>query len=86
MEYAQQNKIIDLNYVDYFDYKFIIVLKVDVFKSYVNITHIDEASLMFEIYYSKSQWKRNNLLIVISHTNFKMRGLELLFKIVILPR
>jgi hypothetical protein len=35
--------------------------------------HVDEENLRFAFYYSKRQWKRNNLSIVISYTNFKMR-------------
>lgn len=36
------NKIIKLNYIDHFDYKFKIIIKVDLFKSYMDITHIDQ--------------------------------------------
>jgi hypothetical protein len=50
-----KKKIIDLNYVDHFDYKFIIITKIDVFKSYMDTTHIHEASLRFAISYSRSQ-------------------------------
>ena len=39
MEDAHQKKIIDLNYVDHFDYKFIIITKINVFKSYMDTTH-----------------------------------------------
>jgi hypothetical protein len=45
--------------------------------------YIDEVSLRFAIYYSRSQWKRNNLSIVVSYTIFKMKGLKLMHKIVI---
>ena len=44
--------------------------------------YIDEVSLRFAIYYSRSQWKRNNLSIVVSYTIFKMKGLKLMYKIV----
>jgi hypothetical protein len=48
--------------------------------------YIDEVSLRFAIYYSRSQWKRNNLSIVVSYTIFKMTGLKLMYKIVIHDR
>jgi len=35
-------KNIDLNYVDHFSYKFIFVTKVNIFKSYVDISHNDK--------------------------------------------
>jgi hypothetical protein len=35
-------------------------------KDYMDITHIDEASLRFIIYYSRSQWKQNDFLIIVS--------------------
>jgi hypothetical protein len=45
--------------------------------------YIDEVSLRFAIYYSRSQWKRNNLSIVVSFINFKMTRLKLMSKIII---
>jgi hypothetical protein len=36
-----------------------------------------------EIYYCKSQWKRNKLSIVIFYINFKMKGLKLKSKNII---
>jgi hypothetical protein len=53
-----KKKIIDLNYADTFDYKFVIIKNVNVFKGYMNTTHIHKAGLMFAIYYSRSQWNR----------------------------
>jgi len=55
---STKKKIIDLNYADTFDYKFVIIKNVNVFKGYMNTTHIHEAGLMFAIYYSRSQWNR----------------------------
>jgi hypothetical protein len=49
----------------------------------MNITQIHEVGLRFAIYYSKSHWKRNNFLIVISCINVKIKGLELMSKIII---
>ena len=69
MKGAQQKNNIDLNYVDPFDYKFICIKNV----GYMDTIHLDEENLRFAFYYSKRQWKRNNLSIVISYTNFKMR-------------
>jgi hypothetical protein len=63
MEGAHQKKIIDLNYVDPFDYKFIVITKVSMFKDYMDITYVDEASLKFIIHYFKKQI--NNLSIVV---------------------
>jgi hypothetical protein len=79
-------KNIDLNYVDFFYYKFIVITKVYFFQGNVNTTHINETSLLFAIYYSKSQWKRNNLLILVSYTKSKTKGLNLISKIVINPK
>ena len=53
-----KKKIIDLNYADTFDCKFVIIKNVNVFKGYMNTTHIYEAGLMFAICYSRSQWNR----------------------------
>jgi hypothetical protein len=58
MKDAQKNKIIDLNYIDPFNYKFIIIKKLYVFKSYMDITNIVEEAnereiirqLLFPIY------------------------------------
>jgi hypothetical protein len=54
MEGAHQKKIIDLN-IDPFDYKFILITKVSMFKDYMDITYVDEASLKFIIQYSKKK-------------------------------
>jgi hypothetical protein len=79
------NKIffIDLNHADPFDYKFDVITKIDIFEVYMNITQIHEVGLRFAIYYSKSHWKRNSFLIVISCINVKIKGLELMSKIII---
>jgi len=52
---AQQKKIIGLVYIDHFNYKFTIVIKVYLFKDHIDTTHINEASLRFAIHYSKIQ-------------------------------
>ena len=52
---------IDLSYVDFFYYKFTIITKIDVFKCYIDAKHIHE---VYEIYYCKSQWKRNKLQLL----------------------
>jgi hypothetical protein len=79
MKVTQLKKIVDLWYVDSFDYKFAIITKVDLFKDYINIIHVDEASLRFAIHYSKSQRKRNELSIDISYyAKFNMWGLKLI--------
>jgi len=48
-------KNVNLGYVDHFDYKLVVITKINMFKSYMDTTYIDEASLRFQIYYSKSQ-------------------------------
>jgi peptidoglycan/xylan/chitin deacetylase (PgdA/CDA1 family) len=80
MEGAHQKKIIDLN-IDPFDYKFIVITKVSMFKDYMDITYVDEASLKFIIQYSKKQI--NNLSIVVFYGNFNMKRLKFIYKIVI---
>ena len=40
MERVQQNKIIDLNYFDSFNYKFIAIIKVNLFKGYMDIIEL----------------------------------------------
>jgi hypothetical protein len=55
MKGAQQKKIIGLVYIDHFNYNFTIIINVYLFKDHIDITHIDEASLRFAIYYSKIQ-------------------------------
>jgi hypothetical protein len=42
MEGAQQFFLIDLNYVDHFDYKVKVITKIDVLKGYTDITHISK--------------------------------------------
>ena len=49
----------------------------------MDTTHLNEASLKFTIQYSSSQLKRNNLSIIVSYTNFNMKGLYLISKIII---
>ena len=42
--------------VDPFDYKLIIIItKIDLFKGYIDTTHVDEASLWFAIHCFRSQ-------------------------------
>jgi len=65
MEGAQQFFLIGLNYVDHFDYKVNFIIKLDVFKSYINTIYIDEISLKFSICYSRGQYKKNNMSIVV---------------------
>ena len=36
------NKFIDLGYVDLIHYKFFIITMLDLFKGYMNITHVDK--------------------------------------------
>jgi hypothetical protein len=48
------------------------------FKDYINIIHVDEASLRFAIHYSESQRKSDELSIDISYyAKFNMWGLKL---------
>jgi hypothetical protein len=56
--------IIDLDYIDPFDYKFTIIKKVDVFKDYVDTTFIDVLSLRFASHYFRSQWNMNNFQLL----------------------
>jgi hypothetical protein len=58
------------------------ILEVYVLRGYVDIKHIDEESSRFAIYYSISQLKRNNLVIVVCYINYKIKGQKLMFKIV----
>jgi len=41
MKYAQQKETINLGYVDYFNYKFINIKNVNLFKCYIDITYVD---------------------------------------------
>jgi len=50
-----------LGYVNHFEYKSIIITKIDLFKSYIDTTHVIEASLRLAIHYSRNQLKRNNV-------------------------
>ena len=59
----QKRKIVNLSYVDIFDYKFIIFIKVDMFKR----LHVDEKCLRFVIHYFESRLKRNHLSINVSY-------------------
>jgi hypothetical protein len=59
----QQKKIVNLSYVDIFNYKFIIIIiKVDMFKR----SHVNEKYLRFAIHYFGSWLKRNTLSIDVS--------------------
>jgi hypothetical protein len=60
-----------------------VILEVYVLRGYVDIKHTDEESSKFAIYYSKSQLKQNNLLIVVCYINYKIKGPKLMFKVVI---
>jgi len=42
-------------YIDPFDYTFYIITKINLFKDYMDIRHVDEVSLKFVIHYSRSQ-------------------------------
>ena len=44
MKGAQQKKIISLIYINYFNYKFTIIIKVYLIKDHIDTTHINEAS------------------------------------------
>jgi hypothetical protein len=70
MEGARQKKNIDLCYVDYFDYKFTVITKVDLFEDIMDTTHVDKKSFMFTSHYFKIQLKINNLSIIISCVDF----------------
>jgi hypothetical protein len=59
-EGAKQKNNIYLGYVNHFEYKSIIITKIDLFKIYIDTTHIIEASLRLAIHYSINQLKRNN--------------------------
>jgi hypothetical protein len=78
MKNTQQKKIIYLNYVDHFDYKVKVITKIDVLKGYMDITHISK----FKVW-NLLLWKRINTSIVVFYTNFKMKKLKLMFKIVL---
>ena len=59
-EKCSTKKFIDL---DNIDYKFMIIIKVNLFKTYMYTIHVDESSLRFVIH--RSKWKRNDLSIMI---------------------
>jgi len=59
----QQKKIVNLSYVYIFDYKFIIIIKIDMFKR----SHVNEKYLRFVIHYFESRLKRNHLSIDVSY-------------------
>jgi hypothetical protein len=80
MKGVQYNFFVDLGYVDNFDYKFTIIIKTKIFKSYMNKTHAD-TSLRFRIHYSRSQWKRNLFLIDVYYVKFNVKELKLILKI-----
>lgn len=73
-------------YIDPFDYTFYIITKINLFKDYIDIRHVDEVSLKFVIHYSRSQWKKKNLLIDVSYMKYNMKGLKLIARIVIYLR
>jgi len=54
-------KKVYLGYINHFEYKSIIITKIDLFKSYIDTTHVIEASLRLAIHYSRNQLKRNNV-------------------------
>ena len=81
MEGARQKKNIDLCYVDYFDYKFTVITKVDLFEDIMDTTHVDKKSFMFTSHYFKIQLKINNLSIIISCVDFNREWLKFIFKI-----
>jgi hypothetical protein len=61
MKNAQQKQIIDLNYVDHFDYKVKFITKTDVLKGYMDITIV----LMFKIViYQKKKKKRGEKVFI----------------------
>jgi len=78
---ARQKKNIDLCYVDYFDYKFTVITKVDLFEDIMDTTHVDKKSFMFTSHYFKIQLKINNLSIIISCVDFNREWLKFIFKI-----
>lgn len=47
-----KKKIIDLDCIVSFDYKFTIITKIGLFKDYIDATHVDEGNLRFSIHYS----------------------------------
>ena len=59
----KQIKIIHLDYIDFFYYKLFIIKNIDFFKSYIDKTHVEEASLKFTIHYFIIQIKKNKLSI-----------------------
>ena len=65
-----KRKIFDLCYVDYFDYKFTVITKVDLFEDIMDTTHVDKKSFMCTSHYFKIQLKINNLSIIISCVDF----------------
>jgi hypothetical protein len=62
-----------------FNYMFTINTNIDFFKGYLYTTHDDKASSRFTIHYYKSQWKRNNLSIIVVYVNFNMKRLKLTY-------
>ena len=80
MESGHPQKIIDLNYDDPPDYKVNVITKIEMLKGYIDITHIDEVSLRFAIYYSRNPCNINNMSIVVFYTNFKIKGLKVSVK------
>ncbi|CAK7340078.1 unnamed protein product [Dovyalis caffra] len=60
-----------------------IITNLELLKDYMDTTHVDEASLRFAIHCSRSQWKRNKLLIDFSYAKFNMEELMLVSRIVI---
>ena len=54
MKSAEQRKFDDLNYVDSFDYKVNVIIKIDVLKVIWKQHMLIKKSLRFAIYYSRS--------------------------------
>lgn len=75
-------KNIDLDYVGPFDYKFIVITKIDILRV-IWIQHIYKVSLRFVIYYLRNQWKKNNQSTVFCCKTFQIKILRLMPKITI---
>jgi hypothetical protein len=75
-----KKNIINIGYDDPFNYKFTIITKVNLFKGFVDITHVDEISLRFLIHCFR---KRSHLSIDVSYAKFNVKELKLIYKIVI---
>jgi hypothetical protein len=54
-----------LGYIDTFDYEFITIIKINLFKNYKDIIYIYETGLKFAVYYPGNKWNKNNLSIIV---------------------